>query len=595
MFGRIRSPPKDLPVRMFLCALVASMALAFVFCANQARPFLIIAVAFGILFWRAAGVAQQSADIVRSDLRLRQLAESAPGMAIITDPAGRCTYANAALRRFTGLDAELLLGNGWTAALHPEEAARFAAAWRRAMRAQKPWDSQCRIRRDDGASIVHAVRGLPITDEAGLITEWLLACTDIQELADAKAALARSKEEWQAIVAARTAEVAQLQKIDTIGQLTAGVAHDFNNLLQPIMGSFELLQRRLPRADTRNQRMIETGLQSTLRAATLVQRLLAVARRQDLQPRIVDVGRLVLDFEDLVRRSLGEGVELSVEVEPGLPATLVDPNQLELAILNLAVNARDAMPGGGAVTISVSLRDAGDASASPDAVPALAPGAYVRIRVADTGTGMDAPTLARAAEPFFTTKGIRGTGLGLSLVHGLAAQSGGALRLASAPNQGTVAEIWLPASTETAATKLVSHAGIPPLSMSSTVLLVDDEELVRGGTTDMLADIGYAVIPAASGVEAVRYLSDLTLAIDILVTDYRMQGINGADLAAEAARLRPGMPVLLVTGYGVVSDGRASGLPRLVKPFRQAEMAVRIAELLEQDGADTPPTSLFSL
>jgi PAS domain S-box-containing protein len=544
------------------------------------------------LSWQATAARRVEAALTRSEMRFRHLLDGTPSMVIITDAAGRCTYTNATLQRFTGLDAPSLLGDGWAAALHPDEAPQAHAAWRQAVRAGTPWETQQRFRRRDGAYVCHLARGTPVRSEAGELAEWLVVCTDIQELADAREALARSNADLQATVATRTAEVMQLQKIDMIGHLTAGVAHDFNNLLQPILGSFELLQRRLPAGDHRRQHMIDTGLQSTARAAALVQRLLAFARRQDPQPRVVDVGALLRGLEALVRRSLGDGMELTLDVEPGLRPVRVDPNQLELAILNLAVNARDAMPDGGVIGLSATCRVIAAAAANdpPDALP---PGRYACIRVVDTGIGMDAATLARAAEPFFSTKlAGRGTGLGLSTARALAVQAGGTLQLTSAPRRGTEAEIWLPCTEEAAVQPPSPRAGIPPLAASATVLLVDDEPLVRVGTTDVLTDIGYSVIQAASGAEAARHLRDPGVKLDIMVTDYLMPGINGATLAAEAANLRPGMPVLLVTGYATGADGPASLLPHLAKPFRQAELAAHVARLLHPDRADAPAAVL---
>jgi signal transduction histidine kinase/CheY-like chemotaxis protein len=422
----------------------------------------------------------------------------------------------------------------------------------------------------------HIVRGNPMRNDSGEIVEWLLACSNVQELVDAREALTRINEGLEETIKARTAELAQFQKIDAIGQLTAGVAHDFNNLLQPIMGSLELLQNRLEHGDSRNQRLIQTGLQSTGRAAALVQRLLAFARRQDLQPRATDVGLLLLDLEELVRRSLGETCQVAVEIEPDLPAACVDPNQLELAIINLAINSRDAMPSGGLVTISA--RGRGSAEAVQQGLP---PGRYVCIAVTDSGIGMDEATLARAVEPFFSTKGVgRGTGLGLSMAHGLAAQSGGTLTLKSAPGRGTTAEIWLPSCGEAAVPLRYVRAAVPSAAKTAAVLLVEDEELVRIGTTDMLTDIGYVVIQVGSSAEAINTLRDANQTIDVMVADYLMPGMNGADLAIEAARLRPGLPVLLVSGNPAAVDKAGSRLPRLAKPFRQADMAAEIARLI---------------
>jgi signal transduction histidine kinase/CheY-like chemotaxis protein len=401
---------------------------------------------------------------------------------------------------------------------------------------------------------------------------------------EARDVLARSREDLERLVAERTREreeaLAQLheaQKLETIGQLTGGVAHDFNNLLTPVMGNLDMLRRRISADDLRSQRLIENALQATGRAATLVQRLLAFARRQDLQPRAVDVSSLIMGIEDLVTRSIGPTIEVVFDAPQELPAARVDPSQLELALLNLAINARDAMPRGGRLTIAVGLDEARAVRGER-----LEEGDYIRISVIDTGVGMDASTLKRAVEPFFSTKGVgKGTGLGLSMVHGLAAQSGGALVLSSTPGIGTRAELWLPIADEEAAASEQMQVETVLAARPATVLLVDDEELVRIGTAEMLMDLGYSVIQAGSGVEALALLRGREADIDLLVTDYLMPGMSGADVAQEARRLRPELPALLMTGYTNLVQGPGAELPRLAKPFRQVELASRLAELLE--------------
>ena len=401
---------------------------------------------------------------------------------------------------------------------------------------------------------------------------------------EARDVLARSREELERLVIERTREreeaLAQLheaQKLETIGQLTGGVAHDFNNLLTPVMGNLDLLRRRIPAEDVKAHRLVENALQATSRAATLVQRLLAFARRQDLQPKAVDVSGLLAGIEDLVSRSIGPTIAVTVKSPPNLSAARVDPSQLELAVLNLAINARDAMPGGGSLIMEV--RQESVRSAQWETLKA---GDYICVSVADTGVGMDAATLKRAIEPFFSTKGVgKGTGLGLSMVHGLAAQSGGALQLSSEPGVGTKAELWLPVADEQAAASEQTLVEAILAPRPSTILLVDDEELVRVGTAEMLMDLGYSVVQAGSGVEALGLLRRGEIEIDLLVSDYLMPGIGGADMVREARKLRPSLPALLITGYTNLVQGPGAELPRLAKPFRQAELAARIAELID--------------
>ena len=376
-------------------------------------------------------------------------------------------------------------------------------------------------------------------------------------------------------IAERERALAQLheaQKLETIGQLTGGVAHDFNNLLTPITGALDLLGRRYG-DDPRSKRLIDGALQSAERAKTLVQRLLQFARRQALETRPVAIGELVQGMRDLISSSLGSQIELRIIAPDDLPPALADPNQLELAILNLCVNARDAMPGGGALTVALEQMTVGHG-----ATIALPPGAYLRLSVVDTGVGMDQATLARAIEPFYSTKEQgKGTGLGLSMVHGLAAQLGGTFVMSSAPGQGTCADLYLPAADPAVPVRTTRPAAAseqpgPPLSL----LLVDDEDLVRIGTAEMLREMGHRVSEAASGTEALASLAT-GLAVDLVLTDYMMPRMNGGELAARIRELRPELPVLVVTGYA--GGDLQINLPQLAKPFRQADLAAALAEL----------------
>jgi PAS domain S-box-containing protein len=365
----------------------------------------------------------------------------------------------------------------------------------------------------------------------------------------------------------------QSQKMEAMGQLTGGVAHDFNNLLTPIVASLDML-RRQGLGGEREQRLIAGAAQSADRAKTLVQRLLAFARRQPLQAGPVDIVKLVHGMGDLVASTSGPRIKVVIDAPLDLPPAKADPNQLEMAILNLAVNARDAMPGGGTLTIS-----AGAKRARGDDGSKLRAGDYICLSVTDTGVGMDAETLARAVEPFFSTKGVgQGTGLGLSMVHGLASQLGGALIIDSTPGKGARVELWLPRSPLGVAAAAPALDPATERKMSGTALLVDDEELVRVSTADMLNDLGFQVIEAGSAEEALR-LIDSGQKFDLLVTDHLMPGMNGAELA-EAMRSRaPELPVLLVSGYAD-RDGLDPSLPRLAKPFRRDELAKSLGRLM---------------
>jgi PAS domain S-box-containing protein len=361
------------------------------------------------------------------------------------------------------------------------------------------------------------------------------------------------------------------QKMETIGQLTGGVAHDFNNLLAAVQGNLELLAKRLP-DDPQIRRFIDGAMQGAQRGASLTARLLAFARRQDLKPEPTDLAQLLEGMRGLMERSLGPIVTIRYDLAPDLPPARVDSNQLELAILNLAVNARDAMPEGGELTVSLSQMDGSESRIGLS-------GPFLRVGVSDTGSGMDATTLKSAIEPFFSTKELgKGTGLGLSMVHGLAVQLDGALKLISAPGEGTTAELWLPVST---APVMEIREMEPERSKApaSTILVVDDDALINMNTVDMVEDLGHTALEAYSGKQALEILGS-DKRIDVLITDYAMPGMTGVELAGKARQLRPGLPILLATGYADLPSGTTTDLPRLAKPYQQADLATHIARLL---------------
>ena len=407
-----------------------------------------------------------------------------------------------------------------------------------------------------------------------------------QRVAERTAELQRFNEQLEQRIKERTREretaLAQLfeaQKMDTIGQLTGGVAHDFNNLLMAVLGSLSLLEKRLPE-DPRSHRLLQNAVQGAQRGASLTQRLLAFSRRQELKPEAVDVPRLVTGMKELLERALGHDVELRSEFPNSLPPALVDANQLELALLNVALNARDAMPAGGVLTISAAL----DSPIAGGANTALVPGDYVRIKIADNGIGMDETTLAKATEPFFTTKGPgKGTGLGLSMVHGLAAQSGGLLRINSEPNRGTTIELWLPVTQAAAEPEEAENPPSMPATLlvgPCTVLIVDDDQLVLTGTSAMIEDLGHTAIEAHSGAEALAKL-DSHAGIDVVITDHAMPAMTGLQLARHIDERHPGVPVILATGYAELpGDPATLGILRLAKPCTQYDLAAAIQSVL---------------
>jgi signal transduction histidine kinase/CheY-like chemotaxis protein len=427
-------------------------------------------------------------------------------------------------------------------------------------------------------------------DEAEIRSRWLrnveaygaVAVLSILVLFGVSAvALQRAKAEQDALLKlkaesdqriAAEQRLLQAQKMESLGQLTGGIAHDFNNLLSVIIGNLDLAGRRL-KHDPKVARLLDTAMQGAQRGASLTQRLLAFSRRQELAPQSVRVPDLVAGLTDLLSRSLGPNIMIETRVPSDLPPVLVDPNQLEMALVNLAVNARDAMRSGGTIAFSASAHVLGDGNAN-----GLPPGRYVRIDVRDTGAGMDAPTLSRAVEPFFTTKGVgKGTGLGLSMIHGFAVQSKGALQLRSVPGEGTTASIWLPEShgEELAA---ASPAEVFPDQPACTVLLVEDDPLVMAGTAAMLDDLGHHVHEAVSGEAALSLLDETT--VDLVVTDQSMPGMTGAELAQRIRAKFPSLPVLIATGNMDLASSVGAEFPRLNKPYRRHDLAVAIASLL---------------
>jgi signal transduction histidine kinase/ActR/RegA family two-component response regulator len=400
----------------------------------------------------------------------------------------------------------------------------------------------------------------------------------LEELNQLATDLERRVEERTAEQAATVAQLHEAQKLETLGQLTGGVAHDFNNLLTPITGTLDVLHRKYGDTDVRTERLLSNALQAADRAKTLLQRLLGFARRQELQTEPVDLAALLSGMRDLISSSVGPTVQLKLRCEPDLPAALIDPNQLELALLNLCVNARDAMPKGGPLTI---LADG--VAIGPASTPRLTPGFYLRVSVIDAGVGMNAETLARAVEPFYSTKETgRGTGLGLSMVHGLAAQLGGGFELTSAPGEGTRVDLYLPSAGESA-----RPGRVPPgesgyaIGRRLSILLIDDEDLVRIATAEMIRDLGHDVAEASGGAEGIDLLSK-GLEVDAVITDYMMPAMHGSEVARRLAASHPGVPVLLITGYTGAADD-VLHLPRLSKPFGQSELAQALASLFADD------------
>lgn len=396
-----------------------------------------------------------------------------------------------------------------------------------------------------------------------------------RELEASSAQLVALNEQLEQRIEERTREreeaLAQLfeaQKLDTIGQLTGGVAHDFNNLLMATLGSLNLLKKRTE-LDERSMVLLDNAIQAAERGSALTQRLLAFARRQELKPEAVNIVELMTDLGELLQRAVGSAIALRVEAASELSPILIDKNQLELALLNLYVNSRDAMPSGGVVTATITEV----ATTAAQGHASLKPGRYIRLSIADTGTGMARETLARATEPFFTTKGVgKGTGLGLSMVQGLAAQSGGALEIDSIPEKGTEVRLWLPVAE---AHQAMDSVALPqdmtlpaPFKESLRVLVVDDDVLVALGTVAMLEDLGHRPVEVHSAQKALETLESQE-PFDVVITDHAMPSMTGLELAERVSTTYPALPLILASGYAEIpSEGKlAKRLIRLNKPF----------------------------
>ena len=370
-------------------------------------------------------------------------------------------------------------------------------------------------------------------------------------------------------------QLRQVQKLEMIGELTGGVAHDFNNLLTAVLGNLSLIQRHLPANDLKGQRFVEGAIQGASRGAALTQRLLAFARRQSLEVVPTDVVGLIQGMKPLLERSMGPEFTLSIELPDTEIVSLLDVNQVELAILNLAVNARDAMRGGGKIAIGAEMMES---------VSGLPSGRYVRIWVSDSGHGMDDATLQRAIDPFFSTKQLgKGTGLGLSMVHGLAIQLNGVLRLHSTVGKGTCAELYFPVSQKSVETRVAQPAEAAPTLRRLRILLVDDDFLIAMSSVDMLEDLGHEVVEANSGKQALELLGSAGH-FDLLITDFAMPGMNGAQLIEAAKPLCPDLPILLATGYAEIPGGAFEDISRIGKPYTQDQLASEIARVVQMAG-----------
>jgi PAS domain S-box-containing protein len=539
--------------------------------------------AFVTTIWRDITERKSAETALRdSEEHHRALLEALPQLVWICGPDGACNYVNPQWQSYTGGSGDDHFERRWLDALHEHDREAAERSWLTSLATNTVFDTEARLRRRDGAYRWFKIRAIPVRSGAGSLSRWFATATDITDLIEARDALLRSNEELEVRVVERTREreiaLAQLyeaQKMETIGQLTGGVAHDFNNLLAVILGSLTLLKKTLP-DDPRVSRLIDGAVQGAERGATLTKRLLAFARRQELKLEAVEVQKLIPDMMDFLSQSVGPNIAIKFDIEEDLPPVRIDSNQLELALMNLAVNARDAMPKGGTLTI----RCRNEPSPADHLSNGLAEGNYIRLSVADTGEGMSEATRIKAMEPFFTTKGVgKGTGLGLSMVQGLTVQSGGAMNIWSEPGRGTEVTLWLPHArkedipvTREERRSLDGHAKAGHLRL----LLVDDDSLVSMNTAYMLMDLGHSVLEAHSAGHALELLES-DRHFDAVITDYAMPNMNGLELAAAIKASLPTLPVILATGYAELPANTTLDIPRLNKPYTQEQMASVLA------------------
>ncbi|MFI5032811.1 MAG: PAS domain S-box protein [Reyranellales bacterium] len=504
--------------------------------------------------------------LASGDDSFRILVDAVTDYAIyMLDAQGNVATWNPGARRFKGYRSNEIIGQHFSRFYTEEDRAAGvpASALKTAAETGKFEAEGWRVRKDGSRFWAHVVID-PIRDAGGTVIGFAKITRDLTERREAQAQLDQARE-----------ALFQSQKMESIGQLTGGVAHDFNNVLAAVIGSLELIQRRNRSAgDERTSLLVANAMQAARRGAQLTLRMLAFARRQELEPTDVDLRQLVEGMREMLDRSLGAYATLVIDLPTNLPPVRVDEGQVEMALLNLALNARDAMPTGGPIAIVARLEDF-----LPDNSLGLKPGRYVGLSVRDTGVGMDAPTLRRCVEPFFTTKGVgQGTGLGLAMVHGLAEQLEGRLALESTPGTGTTATLWLPVVRE------ASQATAQPVQSPRAdrgklrILAVDDDALVLLNTVMMLEDDGHTVKTAYSAADALDALKAEDF--DLLVTDQGMPAMSGLALIEAARALRPKLPAVIVTGYAELPPDAPRELPRVTKPFLESQLFSAIDQAL---------------
>jgi PAS domain S-box-containing protein len=511
-----------------------------------------------------------------SEARFRRIADSAPAMMWVTRLDRTRDFVNDAYAEFTGLSREEARILDWRERIHPDDQARLVAESVAGEASREPFTLEARYLRHDGEWRWLRSVSQPRFGSDGELSGFIGAASDITEAKEAEIELQRQVEDRTAELIEAQDQLRQSQKMEALGQLTGGIAHDFNNLLTVVVGGLDLITKQV--TDERLTRYATNALAAAERGARLTAQLLAFSRVQRLEVKPTYVAPLIEEMRPLLRNVLGPGIEKIFDLDPHLTPVLADPTQLEVAVLNLAINARDAMPDGGTLTISTRKRRIGDD-------PELEPGTYIELSIADTGTGMPPDVLARAFEPFFTTKDVgKGTGLGLSMVYGMARQSGGAVKIESEAGAGTTVRLFfrradrdaeVPASGGKTGDEVRRGRG------QATVLVIDDDEDVRHFIAASLEEYGHDVIEAADGVEGIERYG--AVRPDLVIIDYIMPGLSGAEVAAHIVATNPDQAILFVSGYSETDEIRkvAPDATILFKPFRAAALEEAIRDALE--------------
>ena len=527
---------------------------------------------------------QAEAALRTSQELYRRVVETSTDAIALFDLKGRVLFASRSARAILGYEPRELVGRRFVDLIHPDDVAGSVEVIVAALAGEGSRPHTARLRHRDGHWISLEGIPAPITDEAGTPEMVLGIARDVTERL-------RAEEERRSL----EDQLRQAQKMEAVGRLAGGIAHDFNNLLTAIGGYGQLALASVSDEERGVRRQLEELLRAADRAAALTRQLLAFSRKQVLQPRVLDLNAVVRDVESMLARIIGADVELVTSLDGELARTHADPSQVEQVLVNLAVNARDAMPDGGRVLIETTNADLGDDFTARH-VGSRA-GAYVSLTVADTGRGMDAETVARAFEPFFTTKGrSEGTGLGLSTVYGIVKQSNGYVAVDSEPGRGTVVTVYLPRVSAVAEVERAHAAPRPapePRGGSETVLVVEDEEIVRSLVRELLEGLGYTVLDARDGEEALALLRS-GLPIDLVITDMVMPRMSGRELARRAAKVHPDTAILLVSGYAGDTSAQGPldpGTAFLEKPFTAIELAEKVRELLDAAATRARPAA----